>query len=75
MEAKLAESRHGVVSRRLLLEAGLSAAAIKRRVRSGALITVHPGVYRVGHSAPSREATRVKVSVTPRLLPIDCAIS
>ena len=29
---------------------------IKRRVRSGALLVVHRGVYRVGHRAPSREA-------------------
>ena len=28
-----------------------------------------------GTSAPRREATRVKVSATPRLRPIDCAIS
>jgi very-short-patch-repair endonuclease len=31
--------------------------AIKRRLRSGALHRVHPGVYRVGHEAPSTLAS------------------
>jgi very-short-patch-repair endonuclease len=57
--ATLAAARHGVVTRSELLEAGLSAAAVKRRVRSGWLIRVHPGVYRVGHDAPSVEARYV----------------
>jgi len=54
--ARLAGARHGVVSRRELLEAGLSPGVIKRRVRSGWLIAEYPGVYRVGHAAPSVEA-------------------
>ena len=45
-----------MVSRAELLEAGISASSIDRRVRSGALLLEHPGVYRVGHRAPSREA-------------------
>jgi hypothetical protein len=49
--------RHGVVTRQTLLHAGFSSAAIERRIRSGGLIAVHRGVYRVGHQAPSREAT------------------
>lgn len=59
MEAVLAElagARHGVVTRTQLLDAGLSPGAVKRRVRSGWLIAVHRGVYRVGHAAPSAEA-------------------
>jgi very-short-patch-repair endonuclease len=55
--ARIATAQHGVVTRAQLLDAGLSPAAIVRRRRAGALITVHPGVYRVGHSAPSTDAT------------------
>jgi len=54
--ADLAGARHGVVSRQLLLAAGLSPDAIKRRVRSGALLVEYRGVYRVGHRAPSLDA-------------------
>jgi Transcriptional regulator, AbiEi antitoxin len=56
---ELAGKRHGVVSRRLLLAAGRSPEAIKRRVRSGALLAEHRGVDRVAHRAPSREARYV----------------
>ena len=56
MLAVLAGERHGVVARRRLIAAGVSAGEIERRVRSGALLPVHRGVYRVGHRAPSREA-------------------
>lgn len=38
------------------LGAGISAQELKHRVRTGALIRVHRGVYRVGHRAPSYEA-------------------
>jgi very-short-patch-repair endonuclease len=55
--ATIAGAGHGVVTRRRLLEAGFSPTAIERRIHSGALIVVHRGVYRVGHRAPSREAT------------------
>jgi predicted transcriptional regulator of viral defense system len=54
--ARIASRQHGVVSRGQVLEAGLSRDAAGRRVRSGLLICVHPGVYRVGHRAPSTEA-------------------
>jgi hypothetical protein len=40
-----------------LLSAGMSASGIDRRLRSGALLREHRGVYRVGHRAPSIEAT------------------
>jgi hypothetical protein len=52
----LAGASHGVVTRAELLGAGLSAEAIKRRLRSGLLLPEYPGVYRVGHRAPSTEA-------------------
>ena len=51
--AAIASSAHGVVTRKELLEAGLSRTQIRERVRKGTLISQHPGVYRVGHCAPS----------------------
>jgi hypothetical protein len=54
--ARIAKKQHGVVTRAQLLAVGVSAAGIERRVAKGALIPVCRGVYRVGHSAPSREA-------------------
>lgn len=44
----LAAGQHGVVTRRQLLDAGLSAGAIQRRVRRGRLRPEHRGVYLVG---------------------------
>src|SRR3954454_4376999 len=54
--ARIAGAQHGVVARRQLLAAGIHAAAIQRRVVKAALLPEHPGVYRVGHRAPSVEA-------------------
>jgi very-short-patch-repair endonuclease len=54
--ARSADDSHGVVTRPELLRAGVSVDEIKRRLRSGALIREYPGVYRVGHRAPSLEA-------------------
>ncbi len=48
---------HGVVTRAELLRAGVSSDGIDRELRKGALIRQHPGVYRVGHAAPSVEAS------------------
>jgi hypothetical protein len=42
-----------VVTRPELLHAGLTQAEIKSRVVAGSLIRIHPGVFRVGHQAPS----------------------
>jgi very-short-patch-repair endonuclease len=53
---RIARSQHGVVSRQQLLDAGVSREEIRRRLQKGALLRVFPGVYRVGHRAPSREA-------------------
>src|SRR3954447_23844599 len=55
--ARLASEAHGVVTRAELLAADVTRAEIKWRLRGGVLIRVHPGVYRVGHIAPSVEAT------------------
>jgi Transcriptional regulator, AbiEi antitoxin len=54
--ARMAKRRHGVVTRAQLLDAGVSARQIQRRLRRGTLHAVHPGVYRVGHTATSVEA-------------------
>jgi hypothetical protein len=55
--ARLGTAAHGVVTRRELLAAGVSASGIRRRVQKGVLIPQYPGVFRVGHAAPSVEAT------------------
>jgi hypothetical protein len=55
--ARLASRAHGVVTRRALLAAGITSDQIRWRQAIGSLIRVHRGVYRVGHRAPSREAT------------------
>jgi very-short-patch-repair endonuclease len=53
----MASRAHGVVTRVQLLETGVTVKEIAARVRSGGLLRVHRGVYRVGHRAPSTEAT------------------
>jgi very-short-patch-repair endonuclease len=54
--ARIAASAHGVVTHAQLTCAGITPAEIKSRLRSGALLREHRGVYRVGHRAPSVEA-------------------
>jgi very-short-patch-repair endonuclease len=54
---RIAAAQHGVVTRAQLLAAGISEAAIQRAVRRGVLVPVYRGVYRVGHRAPSIEAS------------------
>lgn len=53
----LASRSHGVVTHAMLTSAGITQGEIKHRRASGALLTVHPCVYRVGHRACSPEAT------------------
>jgi hypothetical protein len=48
---------HGIVTRAELLAAGVTAREIERRQERGHLIPQFRGVYRVGHRAPSIEAT------------------
>ena len=55
--ARLARNSYGVVTRRELLGAGITPEELRQRIQCGALLPVHRGVYRVGHLAPSREAT------------------
>jgi hypothetical protein len=55
--AALASRAHGIVTRAELLGAGVSGTEIRNRVRKGLLIPQYPGVYRVGHQAPSVDAT------------------
>jgi hypothetical protein len=54
--ALIAGAANGIATRVEMLVAGISGSAIDRRVRKGLLIPQYPGVYRVGHCAPSLEA-------------------
>lgn len=53
--AALAARQHGVVGRSQLMDAGWSAGAIEKRIRSGRLHRLHAGVYAVGHQMTSRK--------------------
>ena len=53
---RIARRQHGAVTRKQLLDAGVSKEEIRRRIQRGSLLVVHRGVYRVGHLAPSIEA-------------------
>jgi predicted transcriptional regulator of viral defense system len=57
--ARIASGSYGVVTRRELRRAGITEEEIRGRLRTGALIRQHRGVYRVGHRAPSIEATHL----------------
>ena len=54
--ALIASRQHGVVTIDQLRGAGVSSQGVKRRFRKGTLHREYPGVYRVGHRAPSLEA-------------------
>ncbi len=55
----LATKSHGVVTRRELLDRGVTPEEIKTRLRKGVLIAAHRCVFRVGHRAPSVEANYI----------------
>jgi hypothetical protein len=52
----IADGAHGVVTRMELVAVGITRMEIEHRLRTGTLLREHPGVYRVGHRAPSTEA-------------------
>jgi very-short-patch-repair endonuclease len=52
-----ASGAFGLVKRTRLLAARVTKAEIEHRLRSGALLLEYPGIYRVGHRAPSIEAS------------------
>jgi hypothetical protein len=54
---RLAFDAHGLVKRPRLLRAGMSPQEIRSRLASGALLVEYRGVYRVGHRAPTLEAS------------------
>jgi very-short-patch-repair endonuclease len=53
---RIARAQHGIVTTRQLVEAGLSRAAIAKRVKAGRLYRVHQGVYSVGHDGLSEKS-------------------
>lgn len=53
--AALAERQFGVVSRRQLVDVGVTRSMIETRLRRGTLVLLHPGVYAVGHRQLRRE--------------------
>jgi very-short-patch-repair endonuclease len=55
--AGIADAAKGIVTRAELLDAGVTRDQIIRRIRGGHLFPEFDGVYRVGHRAPSPEAT------------------
>jgi hypothetical protein len=55
--SRLAYRAHGLVRRRHALRAGISVEQIRTRLHTGALLVEYPGVYRVGHRAPSLESS------------------
>lgn len=54
--ASFADRQHGNVTRRQLRGARISAGWIEKQLDKGRLFARYPGVYRVGHAAPSLEA-------------------
>src|ERR1700685_3150917 len=54
--ARLAERQAGNVARHQLKHIGIGRGTIQRWIATGYLVPTLPGVYRVGHTAPSPEA-------------------
>lgn len=59
--AEVVARQHGVITRRQLVELGVSAAAIGRRLKSGRLRAVHRGIYTVGPIVPEWAAEMAAV--------------
>ena len=55
--ARLGTLAHGTVTREELLAEGVTPDQIRGRIEKGGLLPEYPGTYRVGHRAPSREAS------------------
>jgi very-short-patch-repair endonuclease len=55
--ARIAGRSHGIASKPELLAAGVTIGEIRQRLGVGALIPEYAGVYRVGHRAPSTQAS------------------
>jgi len=55
--AQLGTRAHGTATRAELLRADVSSDQIQTRIGNGSLIPEYPGTYRIGHAAPSREAS------------------
>lgn len=51
--ASIAAGQHAAVSRRQLLDAGVTERALEHRLATGRLLTLHPGVYRPAGLPPS----------------------
>src|SRR5215216_1835875 len=52
----LAAAQHGILTRAQLLDAGLGPRTIDRWIHTGRLITLHRGVFALGHLPPSPHA-------------------
>jgi hypothetical protein len=53
----IANARFGLVTRPQLIDAGFTEGMLRQRLASGRLLPEHRGVYRLGHQAPSTDAT------------------
>ncbi len=51
----LVRAQHGVIARRQLLEAGMSARAVEHRIATGRLHPIHRGIYAAGRPEISQE--------------------
>jgi hypothetical protein len=56
----IAARRHGVLARVVLLDAGIGAGTIDDRLRQRRLVSLHRGVYSLGHSLV-RRASRLRL--------------
>lgn len=66
----IAREQHGIVTTKQLVTAGLTRAAIAKRVRSGRLYRVHQGVYSVGHDGGASLSTTGLQTRPPRLVTV-----